>query len=77
MGEVRPLQKTRTMAEMEQRFGKPIEELLSELYRREGGTRKVAQALGVSGTTVWYWMWRLGLPRRHWSLAAEEGEERG
>jgi transcriptional regulator of aromatic amino acid metabolism len=69
--------KTRRMWELEQRHGEPLEELLRRLYREHGSTRKVGEVLGVSGATVWYWMFRLGISRRQWSPAGEVPEAHG
>lgn len=56
---------TRPMARMEARLGRPLADVLTELYQGEGLTlAEVAQRLGVSVTTVIRWMAALGVETR-------------
>ncbi len=63
--------KTRRMRELEERFGKPIDELLREQYRSLGTLERVGQALGIGPATVWFWMFKFGIDRRQWVLPEE------
>jgi len=47
--------------EIEAREQKPIATIFTELYALHGSQAKVAQALGVSPSTVCNWLVRLGL----------------
>lgn len=56
------IRKTRAMIATERRFGKPIEQLLDELYYdRDQPYSKVAEQLGISDATLYLWKRRLGL----------------
>lgn len=57
--------KTAGMQLVEQRFGKPVEELLEELYHDEGLTQdQIAERIGMDATTVRRWMERFGIETR-------------
>jgi len=47
------------MREVEARLGKPLEELLPQLYE-EGGLYHASRILGVKKSTVHYWLLRFG-----------------
>lgn len=56
---------TRPMARMEARMGRPLADVLADLYHGEGLTlAEVAERLGVSVTTVLRWMAALGVETR-------------
>jgi transposase-like protein len=51
---------------MEQRLGRPLDEILQELYIEKGMTTKqVAVELGVSQASVSRWMAQLGVEARY------------
>ena len=53
--------KTRMMLEIEEKYGKDITELLTELYQQLGTQTAVAEELGVDVSAINHWRWRLGL----------------
>lgn len=55
---------TKAMKEIEIREGRPIKDVLVELFNRYGTQRAVADALGVDQSTLSYWLLRLGLEQR-------------
>lgn len=58
--------KTRGMQLVEAREGRDIEELLRDLYERQGLTQEqIAQRLGVRRATVVDWMAALGIAARY------------
>jgi transposase len=57
------------MAEVEVRFGEPIETLIRRYYYEKGYTLDdLAELFGVGRATVSIWMLKLGLPTRDWTL---------
>jgi DNA-directed RNA polymerase specialized sigma24 family protein len=58
--------KTAAMLRIELARGRPIEELLAELYEAKGLTyAEIAADLGITEGALSNWMWRLGItPRR-------------
>lgn len=46
---------------IEAEYGKPLPQILIELYKEHGSQTKVAQALGVNQSTVSDWLIRCGL----------------
>lgn len=57
--------KTAGMQQVEARFGKPIDALLSELYADQGLTQdQIAEHIAVDVTTVRRWMERFGIVTR-------------
>ena len=57
------MKKSRRMREVEERLGKPLEEVLPRLLS-EKGFAQTASELGVSKATVGYWLLKLGLNAR-------------
>ena len=56
------MRKTRGMLSLENQHGQPLEELLLKLFReREMGPAAAARYLGMSHTTLLYWLWKLGI----------------
>lgn len=56
---------TRPMVRMEARLGRPLADVLTDLYHGEGLTlAEVAERLGVSVNTVIRWMGALGVETR-------------
>lgn len=52
--------------DIEARFGRPIPELLRELYLDERLSQdKVGERLDVHRSTVYHWLKRYGIPTRH------------
>lgn len=57
--------KSRGMQLVERRLGRPMEDVLRELYVDQGLTvKQVGKTLGVSGPTVSRWMADLGIEAR-------------
>lgn len=57
-------------AEIEAQFGKPIEDILRDLYYGENlGIKQIAKRLGISDHVAWTWFDSLGIPRRDRSSA--------
>jgi len=48
-------QKTRLMKDVEERYGRSLEELLPDLYN-EHGLPGMSEELGISKGTLWYWL---------------------
>lgn len=60
--------KSKTMREVETRLGKPVEEIIRELYiDRDMLQADVAAELGISGPTLSIWMLKLGIPARRYA----------
>lgn len=69
---VTPTFKTRPMQVTEARLGRPLEEVLRELYVDRGMTQKqVGVELGVDASTVNRWMRELGIEARFPGQKAE------
>lgn len=65
--------KTTAMLLVEARLGRPVEEVIREVYDAGGMQKDVAEALGIEGSTVSRWMKDLGIearPRGNGSAAA-------
>lgn len=54
------MRKTAKMISLEERFGKPIEDILKEHYEKYG-TSAGPRFLGIEASTLYRWMCRLGL----------------
>ncbi len=65
------MRKTRLMRKIEERYRRPLEKLLPEMYN-EMGLPQMAEEMGVSRSTVWYWLLRYGVNLRKVALAADE-----
>ena len=58
--------KSRGMQLVEHRLGRPLEEVLADLYVDQGMTvKQVAEELGVSSASVSRWMSELGIEARY------------
>lgn len=55
---------TRKMREIEEAAGRPLRDIISELYEKHGNQRDVAAALGINQSTLSLWLVRLGLEQR-------------
>jgi len=65
------VRKTRLMRQVEAQFGQPLEKLLPEMYN-EMGLPAMAEKLGVSRGTVWYWLLKFGVSVQRVALAPGE-----
>ncbi len=59
------------MQQVEERYNKPLEKLLPELYN-EKGLPAMAAELGISKGTLWYWLLKFGINVRRVALAPGE-----
>jgi hypothetical protein len=60
--------KTRLMCEVEERFNRPIEDLIAEMMCDVGLT-ETARQMGISPATLGYWMLKLRINVRKVALA--------
>ena len=67
-------QKTRLMRQVEDRYGRPLERLLPELYN-ELGLPGMADELNISKGTLWYWLLKFGVNVRRVALGPGESLE--
>jgi len=65
------VRKTKLMLSVEQKYNKPLERLLPELYN-EKGLPAMAAELGISKGTLWYWLLKFGINVRRVALAPGE-----
>ena len=65
------LRRTKLMLQVEQRYSKPLEKLLPEMYN-EKGLPAMAAELGISKGTLWYWLLKFGINVRRVALAPGE-----
>ncbi len=63
--------RTKLMRGVEERYNQPLEKLLPQMYN-DMGLPKMAEALKVSRSTVWYWMLLYGVGLRKVALAPGE-----
>jgi len=54
------MRKSSKEREIEQRFGKPMEELLPDLYNEAATITEMAKVLGVRTSLLWYWFMKYG-----------------
>ncbi len=67
------MRKTRLMRGVEERYHRPLEKLLREMYKEERKSLPdIADELGVSRSTVYYWLPRSGFKLERMALAADE-----
>jgi hypothetical protein len=67
----RRVRKTKLMRDVEERFQRPLERLLPELVNQYG-LSQAATEIGVSTSTVPYWMLKLGLAIGGWHLTRKK-----
>jgi hypothetical protein len=67
----RRVRKTKLMRDVEERFQRPLERLLPELVNQYG-LSQAATEIGVSTSTVSYWMLKLGVSYRRVALNVQE-----
>ena len=65
------VRRTRLMKGVEDRYNQPLATLLPRMYN-EMGLPRMAEVLGVSRSTVWYWMLRYGVDLK--KVAITRGE---
>lgn len=63
------------LTEIESREGRPMQDILTELYEKYGKQGTVAESLGVSQGTVSLWLVRLGLQERTVIVPKKEAAE--
>lgn len=63
--------KTRLMKSVEERYQRPLERLLAEMYN-EKGLPGMAQEMGISKGTIWYWLLKFGINVRRVAVAPDE-----
>ena len=68
------VRKSKLMKQVEDRYDRPLEELLPELYN-EKGLPAMAAELGVSKGTVWYWLLKFGINVRRVALSPGDDVE--
>ena len=66
--------KTKLMRRVEEQYHRPLERLLPEMYN-DIGLPAMAEEMGVSRSTVWYWLLRFGVEVRRIALASGESIE--
>jgi predicted transcriptional regulator len=52
------------ITEIEEREGKSIEQILTDLFNEHNSQREVAKQLGINQSTVSYWLVKLGLRQK-------------
>ena len=60
--------KSRLMRRVEERYNRPLEELLPEMYTRIG-LPGMAEDMEVNKGTLWYWLLKFGVNVRRVTLA--------
>lgn len=70
------LQKSVTMLEREVEFGKPLEEVVVDLYEEHRTLDGVAYAMTISRNTLWLWLKLMGMDFRALRLAVLERAKR-
>ena len=65
------VRKTRLMRGVEERYDRPLEQLLPQMYN-EKGLPAMATELGVSKGTLWYWLLKFGINVRRIAIAPGE-----
>ena len=62
--------KTKAMLEIEERLGRPLEEVIPELYEEHGTEAGVAEALGITRHSLYFWRRMLGIEIENKRVAA-------
>ena len=65
------VRKTRLMRQVEDHYQRPLEKLLPEMYN-EKGLPAMADELGISRGTLWYWLLKFGIHLRRVAIAPGE-----
>jgi len=54
------VRKSNKEKQIEERFGKPMEQLLPDLYNQASSITEMARVLGVRTSQLWYWFMKYG-----------------
>lgn len=65
------VRKSKLMRRVEERYNRPLEELLPEMYNRMG-LPAMAEDMEVNKGTLWYWLLKFGVNVRRVALAPGE-----
>lgn len=68
------MRKTKLMRSVEEKYKRPLEKLLPEMYN-EKGLPGMAEELQISKGTLWYWMLKFGIHVRRVAIAPGESLE--
>ncbi len=68
------MRKTKLMRAVEEKYKRPLEKLLPEMYN-EKGLPGMAEELQISKGTLWYWLLKFGISVRRVALAPGESLE--
>lgn len=72
------MRKTKLIAQVEARYGKSLREVLHQLYVTDSyNLQQVGKILDVHGSTVYYWMLKMGMPTRQFMLPGEVKSKQG
>ncbi len=63
--------KSKLMRSVEDRYKRPLEQLLPEMYN-DMGLPAMAEEMGVNKGTLWYWLLKFGVSVRRVALAPGE-----
>lgn len=66
--------KSHLMLEIEGRYRRPLELLLPEKYNKIGLLR-MAEEMGISRGTLWYWFLKFGIKLRRVAISPDEALE--
>lgn len=67
------VRKSERIRQIEEKYHRPIEKLLKEMYNEEKKTLPaMAEELGVSRSTVYYWMLKSGFELKRMALTSDE-----
>lgn len=67
------VRKSERIKQIEEKYKRPIEKLLRDMYNEEGKTLPaMALELGVSRSTVYYWLLRYGFKLERRALTQDE-----
>ena len=65
------VRKTKRMRGVEERYDRPLEQLLPQMYNGMG-LPAMATEMGVSKGTLWYWLLKFGINVRRIAIAPGE-----
>ena len=67
------VRKSERIKQIEEKYHRPIDKLLREMYNEEKkGLPQIAADLGVSRSTVYYWLLRYGFKLERMALTQDE-----
>jgi|TARA_B100000315_G_C14082588_1_gene365553 hypothetical protein len=70
----RAMRKSKLMRQVEERYHRPLEKLLPEMYN-DMGLPGMAEEMDISRSTVYYWLLRFGISMQRIALAPDESIE--